>query len=270
LHAVGRLGGRLIYACPGRYRQRLQANAAQAGYCGAGFARQAAGEIGAMILETPRIWFHEAACLAKVTSDDEHVVRQAREEGKGILFLTPHLGSFEVCARYTARDIPGTVMFRPPRKAALAPLLKLARNTSTMKSVPASLKGVREFLRVLRRGEMAGLLPDQVPGAGEGVWAPFFGRMAYTVTLPGRLASQTGAAVIVTASERLPGGGGWRVHYVRVPGLLPDSTEDHAALINIAMEDLIRRFPKQYLWGYNRYKTPRGALFTPDERPTAA
>jgi len=111
----------------------------------------------------------------------------------------------------------------------------------------------------LRRGDAVGMLPDQAPARGEGVWAPFFGRMAYTVTLPGKLAAQSGAPVLLTAAQRLPRGRGWRVHFVRVPQPLPDTPEAQAALFNAAMETLIRRFPTQYLWSYNRYKTPRGA-----------
>jgi KDO2-lipid IV(A) lauroyltransferase len=265
LQALGRVAGRLVYACPGRYRRRLRANAAQAGYPDAAFARRAAGEIGAMILETPRIWFRNDASMAMVVSDEEHVVREAHAEGHGILFLTPHLGSFEICARFITRDIPGTVMFRPPHKAILTPLFEAARNMSNVHAVPATMQGIREFVRALRRGELIGMLPDQAPSGGEGVWAPFFGRMAYTMTLPGKLAVQTGAAVIVTAGERLPHGRGWRMHYVRVPSPLPEDPVAQATLINATMETLIRRFPQQYLWGYNRYKTPRGAAPAPDQ-----
>lgn len=264
LHAAGRLLGRLAYAFPGKYRDRLRANAAQAGYPQPAFARRAAGEIGAMILEMPRVWFRNEQSLGKVVSDDYAIVEAARAEGRGILFLTPHLGCFEITARYLARQMPMTVMFRPPRKAALAPVLETARNTSAVNAVPATMQGVREFVRTLRRGESVGMLPDQAPGVGDGVWAPFFGRMAYTMTLPGKLASQTGVAVILTAGERLPGGRGWRIHYARVPGPLPDSPQEQATLINGAMESLIRRFPEQYLWGYNRYKVPRGAPPAPD------
>ncbi|AOB24930.1 lipid A biosynthesis lauroyl acyltransferase [Bordetella bronchiseptica CA90 BB1334] len=264
LHAAGRLLGRLAYAFPGKYRDRLRANAAQAGYPQPAFARRAAGEIGAMILEMPRVWFRNEQSLGKVVSDDYAIVEAARAEGRGILFLTPHLGCFEITARYLARQMPMTVMFRPPRKALLAPVLETARNTSAVNAVPATMQGVREFVRTLRRGESVGMLPDQAPGVGDGVWAPFFGRMAYTMTLPGKLASQTGVAVILTAGERLPGGRGWRIHYARVPGPLPDSPQEQAALINGAMESLIRRFPEQYLWGYNRYKVPRGAPPAPD------
>jgi len=261
LHAAGRVAGLLIYAWPGRYRQRLRANAAQAGYPDAAFARRAAAETGAMILEMPKVWFRNADSLAKTVSDDVHVLEAARAEGRGILFLTPHLGCFEITARYIAmvRQTPITVMFRPPRIAALAPLLDAARNLSDVKAVPATMQGVREFVRALRRGESVGMLPDQAPGEGEGVWAPFFGRMAYTMTLPGKLATQTQVAVIVVAGERLPHGRGWRVHFARVPEPLPADPQAQAALFNAAMEKLIRRIPHQYLWSYNRYKTPRGA-----------
>lgn len=268
LQALGRMLGRLIYAMPGKYRQRLQANAAQAGYTDPAFLRRAAGEVGAMILETPRIWFRNEDCMKRVVSDDEHIALEALAEGRGVLFLTPHLGSFEAAAwhgrlKYASPEKPGVVMYRIPRKAILASLLGVVRNAPNMRAVPANMQGVREFVRTLKRGGIAGMLPDQVPSAGEGVWAPFFGRMAYTVTLPGKLCAQTNAIVIVTAGERLPNGRGWRIHSVRVPEPLPKDPTEQAALINAAMEDLIRRFPEQYLWGYNRYKTPRGAAPAP-------
>ncbi|AZY47831.1 lysophospholipid acyltransferase family protein [Bordetella avium] len=260
LQTLGQVLGRLAYALPGKYGRRLRANATQAGYPEAAFARRSAGQIGAMILETPKVWFHEDASLEKLDpGQDTDVVDAAIAEKRGVVFLTPHLGCYEVVARYLARKIPLTVMFRPPRKAILAPLLESARNNAKVRAVPATMQGVREFVRALRRGEAVGLLPDQAPGEGEGVWAPYFGRMAYTVTLPGKLAGQTGVPVILCAAQRLPMGRGWKLHFTRVPDPLPADAQAQAALLNACMETLIRRFPEQYLWGYNRYKTPRGA-----------
>lgn len=264
LHRIGRVAGRVIYLWPGRYRQRLQRNARQAGYPEAAFARQAAAETGAMIAETPRVWLRTRACLQQTTSHDSQVVHQALAEGRGILYLTPHLGCFEITARYLIQHGPITVMYRPPRQAALEPLMEQARNTSGLKAVPANLQGVREFVRALKRGEAVGMLPDQVPSGGDGVWAPFFGKPAYTMTLAAKLALQTGVAVILTAGERLPRGQGWRIHYVRLAEPLPDNAADLAVAINLAMEDLIRRFPTQYLWSYNRYKVPHNAPTRPD------
>lgn len=265
LQGIGRLAGRAIYAWPGRYRKRLQANARQAGYPDARFMRRAAAETGAMIMETPRVWLRTRRCLAQTCSADDSVVREALAEGRGVLYLTPHLGCFEITARYLLQYGPITVMYRPPREAMLEPVMEQARNMSGLKAVPANMKGVREFVRTLRRGEAVGMLPDQVPSGGEGVWAPFFGRHAYTMTLAGRLALQTGVAVILTAGERLPRGQGWRIHYLRLPEPLPTSPAELAASINTAMETLIRRFPEQYLWSYSRYKTPEGAPPSPEK-----
>lgn len=267
LHGLGRFFGRCIYAMPGRYRNRLRANARQAGYVDPGFARRAAGETGAMIMETAKVWLRTEACLRLVSSDEEQVVQQALAEGRGVLYLTPHLGCFEITARHLARYGPLTVMYRPPRHAALEPAMEQARNIPGLRAVPATMQGVREFVRALKRGETVGMLPDQVPGAGDGVWAPFFGRPALTMTLAGKLARQTGVAVIMLAGERLPCGKGWRMHYLRLPEPLPDDPVELACLINSCMETLIRRFPEQYLWSYNRYKIPSDAPPLPDGFP---
>jgi len=270
LHALGRACGYLVYALPGRYRKRLIENARQAGYDDPKFMRRAAAETGAMIFEIPKVWLQEQQAVDRVEVVDEDVLSAAKAEGRGILFMTPHLGCFEVSARCVSHNYPLTVMFREPRQSFLRDFVQLARNNSKMRAVPATTKGVREFVRALKRGEGVGMLPDQVPGQGEGVWAPVFGRPAYTVTLPGRLASQTKVAVLLAAAERLPKGQGWRLHFVRVPDPLPESALDQATLINTAMESLIRRFPEQYLWSYNRYKVPSGASIAPSSSGTHA
>lgn len=259
LHGLGRFLGRCVYALPGRYRKRLRANAHQAGYDDPAFARRAAGETGAMILETPKVWLRPEHCLARVSSHEEHIVQDALAEGRGILYLTPHLGCFEITARHLTRYGPLTVMYRPPRYAALEPAMEQSRNMPGLRAVPANMQGVREFVRALKRGEAVGMLPDQVPSSGDGVWSPFFGRPALTMTLAGKLARQTGVAVILIAGERLPQGKGWRAHYLRLPEPLPAEPEALANLINSSMETLIQRFPEQYLWSYNRYKIPSDA-----------
>jgi KDO2-lipid IV(A) lauroyltransferase len=113
---------------------------------------------------------------------------------------------------------------------------------------------------------MVGLLPDQVPPEGMGVWAPFFGQPAYTMTLAHRLAQQTGAATLCIWAERLPRGQGFMLRVSAMSQRLPESTGDDeawqiacAARINAEMELLIRQCPGQYLWGYHRYKQPRPA-----------
>ncbi|CAJ0813708.1 MULTISPECIES: lysophospholipid acyltransferase family protein [Ralstonia] len=262
IHGIGRAFGRIVYAIPGGYRRHVQRNAAQAGFKEPRFARQAAAETGAMMSELARVWFQSEACMTQVICEDWDVIEQALAERNGLIMLTPHLGCFELAARYAAQRIPLTIMFRPHRKAMLRGLLDAVRATSNLKTVPATAQGVRSFVRALRQGDAVGLLPDQAP-KGDGVWVPFFGRLAYTMTLPGKLAQQTNAALIVAAGERLPGGRGWRMHVKRLTGPLPQSAEAQAAWINAEMEEMVRRFPQQYLWGYNRYKVPAGAPAAP-------
>ena len=181
------------------------------------------------------------------------MVEEAQKAARGILFLTPHLGCFEISAAYGAQRLPLTVMYRPPKKAWLEPLMLEGRRRWNATLAPATLAGVRTLLKALKRGEAVGLLPDQAPGAGEGTWAPFFGRPAYTMTLATRLQRATGAAVIMAFAERLSRGG-YLLHLESVPV----ENFDEAAL-NRAVEAVIRRCPEQYLWSYNRYKVPAGA-----------
>ena len=265
LQAMGRIGGRIVFALPGRYRERLFANARQAGYDDPTFFREAAAQTGAMLMELPRIWFQSEKSLRQVVDEQTHILRQAIETGRPILYLTPHLGSFEISARHGSQNHPMTVMFRPPRQAFLAPLMEAARNSAGVTAVPADRQGVREFLKALKRGQAVGMLPDQVPREGQGVWAPFFGREAFTVTLPGKLAHMTNAIVIVAACERLPKGQGWRMHYLRAPDVLPEGAREQATLFNAMMQTLISRFPTQYLWGYHHYKKPKEAPPPPSQ-----
>jgi KDO2-lipid IV(A) lauroyltransferase len=188
--------------------------------------------------------------------------------GRGLVLLTPHMGSFEVSAqayaeRFGARQ-PITVLYRPARQAWLRELEETARARPALATAPANLAGVRLLMRALRRGETLGLLPDQVPPDGMGVWVPFFGQPAYTMTLAARLAQQTGAAVLSLWCERLPRGAGYVVRVSPLAHPLPESGGDEAALqeasavaINRSMEALIRKHPAQYIWGYHRYKRPR-------------
>jgi KDO2-lipid IV(A) lauroyltransferase len=119
----------------------------------------------------------------------------------------------------------------------------------------------------MKDGEVVGILPDQVPSRGEGAWAPFFGRWAYTMTLPARLARQFDAIVLFVYGERLPHGRGYRIHLRRLDVPLTGDAAHDAAVMNRGLESLIRERPAQYLWGYNRYKVPAGAEPPPSGEP---
>ncbi len=106
-------------------------------------------------------------------------------------------------------------------------------------------------------------MPDQVPGEGDGEWAEFFGRPAYTMTLLGRLQKATGAAIVFCHAERLAHGAGFRLHFDFLDEPLPEDRREAARRVNAKVEKLVRACPAQYLWGYNRYKHPAGAPLPP-------
>ena len=270
LHALGALLGWAAYLLSPSYRRRLKGNADLAGL-GAAERHASVGEAGKLVMELPRLWLRPAAEPVNdpVRWEGAELIEAVLDSGKGLVLLTPHMGSFEICAqayaqRFGARQ-PITVLYRPARQAWLRELEETARARPALATAPANLAGVRQMMRALRKGETLGLLPDQVPPDGMGVWAPFFGQPAYTMTLAARLVLQTGSAWLLIWSERLPQGGGYTVHVQAPAEVLPArGAQDEeawmaaaAGVINRAMEDLIQQKPAQYLWGYNRYKQPR-------------
>jgi len=260
LHALGTALGWVVYSLSPRYRKYLKRNLEIAGLRDSRLRRAAVAEAGKGVLETPAVWLRPLARVAGLVveaSGWEYVDNSARA-GRGLIFVTPHLGCWEAAGQYVASRVPITVMYSPPKLKVLEPLLQAGRTRGgAMTSVPADMRGVRAMLKALRRGEAIGVLPDQVPGVGEGEWVEFFGKPAYTMTLVGRISEQTGAPVILCYAERLPRGRGYR--FIAEPMLAPRPPESPVRALNRSLEQMIRRCPEQYLWGYNRYKVPAGA-----------
>ena len=257
LHALGSALGRLVYLASPSYRRRLRDNIKRAGY--AQHLATAIRESGKNILELAFVWCAAPQRVLKSARIENWELVQAALDAKhGVIFLTPHLGCFEIIAQAVAAQTRLTALYRPPRKAALKPLIEGARARHNLVLAPANLSGVRSLAKALKKGEAIGLLPDQVPQHGEGVWADFFGKPAYTMTLSAKLQQMTGAPIILSYAERLPHGAGFVIRFAPFDEVLGDSAEQQARAINLAMEKLIARCPAQYLWSYNRYKTPSG------------
>lgn len=259
LHGLGWAMGWIAFLGSGDYRRRFLENVAFA-RVGRGAWIAAVGESGRLIAELPRLWLGRPV---PVFWDGAEHVEAALAQAKGILFLTPHLGCFEIAAqayaaRYGVTGQPMTVLFRPPRKTWLHEVVMQSRQRPGLATASTTMAGVKQLIKALKSGQCVGLLPDQVPPDGLGVWAPFFGKPAYTMTLSARLALQTGATVLVAWGERLSWGRGYVVHVMPMQQTLSVDMAEAAAQINQAMELMILQKPQQYLWGYARYKTPKG------------
>jgi KDO2-lipid IV(A) lauroyltransferase len=261
LHLLGGWAGWLVYCADAGYRRRLQDNLALAiGRDDPALVRQAVREAGRQALELPWVWLRPADEVAAAVRQVEgwEYVEAAHAEGRGLLFLTPHLGCFEITAQYVARFMPITVLYRPPRKAALEPLMEAGRARGQMHTAPADVSGVRKLVKALRGRQAVGMLPDQAPGVGEGVWAPFFGRPAWTMTLAARMAEVKDVSVLYVWAERLPRGQGFVLRFSPGSEPLVGTLQARCAAINRNIERLILACPAQYLWGYHRYKRPKG------------
>ena len=259
LHAVGTVLGWVVYGMSPTYRRNLRANLAQAGYADAATRRAAIAAAGQMVTELPALWFRDqgevASLVRRVEGAEPALAAVARR--RPLLFLAPHMGAFELTSQYASLQVPITVLYRPPKMTWLEPAMKEGRSRGRVRLAPADLSGVRELMAALKRGEAAGFLPDQVPGKGEGEWAEFFGRPAYTMTLAAKLAAREGIACYLAYAKRLPRGAGYEIVLRPFPKSVPGETPTRQ--LNRAIESLVRECPGQYLWGYNRYKSPRGA-----------
>lgn len=210
-------------------------------------------ETGKGILETLAIWVKSERGVLKWVKRCEgwQYVEEALAAKKGIIFLTPHLGCFEITARYYAAKHPMTVLYRPARKSWLSGIMEDGRQRSKTTLAPTNLSGVRSVLKTLKAGQAVGILPDQVPDLGDGVWATYFDEPAYTMTLVSKLAEATNANVLLAYGERLPWGAGYVIH------IEPLKTGTTPQDINNAIEHLVRKKPEQYLWSYQRFKQPQ-------------
>jgi KDO2-lipid IV(A) lauroyltransferase len=269
-HFLGALAGRMVFALSPRFRRRTLENLRSAGIVPGEaallrFAKRNAAEIGRGAAELAWALFRPVDAVAGLVKslDGWEGVERLRASERPIIFVTPHLGGYDVAGRYLWSRMPIMAMYRPHKLAWLDRLLREGRNRGAAPDgsnvAPATMAGVRMLLRHLRKGGCTVLLPDQVPGEGEGEWVPFFGRPAFTMTLTGRLQQASQAAIVFCFAERLPKGEGFRMHFRVRDEPLPADRAAAARAVNEGVEELIRMAPHQYLWGYSRYKRPAGA-----------
>jgi len=264
LHALGALLGHLTFKFSANYAARTRENLRQANVAKdedhfTALLKQTSSEAGKGIVELPWVWLNpfEQVCATVTSCHGWEHMEAAHERGNGIILLTPHWGCFELVALYAAQHFPITSLYRSPKQDWLEKIMRDGRERGLAKLATADIKGVRILSKALKSGEVIGMLPDQVPGNGEGEWVEHFGRPAYTMTLSGRLAQKSKAAIILSFAERLPKGEGYVLRY---EPLALDYSKPLPIQINAALERVISISPAQYLWSYNRYKVPSGVL----------
>ena len=262
LHGLGVLLGRIIFFLSKPYAARTRENLRHSHLAAnenhyATLLTQTIAEAGKSILELPWLWSRPLEQISATVRSCEgwKYIEAARASGKGIVFFTPHWGCFEIISLYIGQYLPITCLYRSPKQGWLGTVMRNGRARGLVRLATADMSGVRILYKALKRGEAIGLLPDQVPSQGEGEWVDFFARPAYTMTLSGRLAESSGAAVLLAYAERLPHGKGYALSFEPLP---LDFSQSVPLQINQALERVIALSPAQYLWSYNRYKVPHG------------
>ncbi len=210
------------------------------------------GETGKTIMESFAIWASkEQRILNWINSVKGYSeIDKAHSKKKGIIFLTPHLGCYEITSIYYGSKYPLTILYRPPRQKWLERLIKDGRQKGFNTLAPTNKTGIKRILEALKKGEAVGILPDQAANKGEGEWADFFGRPAYTMVLVSKLAKKTGATVIMAFGERLSIGKGFDIHFK----ILSSNDISNPKKLNKVLEDEIKFAPTQYLWNYDKHK----------------
>lgn len=267
LHAGGTLLGLLAWLLPNSARHTACVNVE---LCFPDWSRKrkqslvrcSLRESAKTLLELGPLWYRPPAQLLQLIRRVEgaDLVDSAIDSGRGLVIIAPHLGAWELLQIWVARRTKLHALYRPPRQTDLEELIVRARSRSGACFWPAKPGGVRALLKALHAGHAIGILPDQQP-RGEGVFAPFFGVPAKTMTLVGRLAARGQAPLVLGWAERLSLGRGYCLHWYALDENLRSPDPTHALALNRAIEAVVRQYPCQYQWGYRRFSLrPDGEL----------
>lgn len=219
-------------------------------------ARKSLKETSKTAAEAGAIWCRSSKWLQRhiCATEGEELMRNKLARGKGLLVLAPHLGNWEVVAPFLSGFGPLTALYQPPKSPALDKLILQGRTKENINMAPTNRRGVTQLLKALRRGEIVGILPDQVPDPGSGAEvAPFFGQPALSMTLVHSLIQRTGCEVVSVFAQRVRGG--FRLVTMNVDAsIYSQDAKESAAGLNASVEACVKRAPSQYQWEYKRFR----------------
>jgi KDO2-lipid IV(A) lauroyltransferase len=187
------------------------------------------------------------------------VLEAALAERKGVVFVSGHVGNFELLARrISMAGFPCQTIAKEASDPRTTALIEKVRLSGKLKVIWRGQAGsVRHMLRALKNGEILGMLIDQDTKV-QGVFVDFFGEKAFTPRAAADFALRTGAAVVMGFAFRREDGG-YRLELTRL-SVTPkgdrdaDATELTAAMTR-SIEDAIRRAPEAWVWMHQRWKT---------------
>ena len=213
-------------------------------------------ETGKTLTETGPMWKWEQEKIFKLIKNvqGEELITQAINNNQGVILALPHLGNWELLGLYSSAKYPTTSMYQKPKIPQLDTLIKKGRERFGAKLVPTDNQGIKAMLKALKNNELICILPDQEPNDGSGVFAPFFGIPAYSMTLISRLAAKTNAKVIMTYAQRLSHDQGYEIIFKELSDINKKSLEESVLYLNSKVEECVNNIPEQYQWSYKRFR----------------
>lgn len=276
LHGLGRMIGWLLYRIPNRECRNGRVNLQLCfpeltGKEREKLLKNTLKENAITLLEMPSVWYGDNEKWLKRIDGAEarEEIEKLKELGKGVIFAMPHLGNFELSAHFLGQIGSGVGLYRPPRKAGLESVMVEGRNRpgKNNRMVPADRHGIKTLYQALADNELVVILPDQQPKSargGMGVFAPFFGVPALTMTLVNRFANKTGAPVYLIGFVRTYSKPGYRVIGMQAAPETGDKNMEVAVrALNKGIEQLVRQYPSQYQWTYRRFESQPGDAGSP-------
>ena len=221
------------------------------------FGRQSLRETGATAMEVPLMWeWPVEKCLDQIKEIEGEGLLQNYEAGKrGLLFLAPHLGNWELAGLFFAEKYKMAVLYSPPNQEGLETYMKQVRSRSGSELVATNRRGIARLFAILKEGGVVGILPDQAPPKESGVVAPFFGIPTMTMTLATKLIHKTGALPLISYAQRLPDGRGFKIIIREVEqGIESQDMTKSLTALNRSVEKCIGEAPEQYQWEYKRFR----------------
>ena len=219
----------------------------------ASLLRQHFAALGIGLFEFARAWWGSVAPLRHGLQVEglEHM-EAARAGGRGVIVISGHFTTLEICGRLLCDHVPLAGMYRPHAQAAMEWAVKHGRLRYA-----AAMFGrdeLRPALRHLKQGGLLWFAPDQDTRRGDSVFVQFFGRPASSLTSTHQLARLSGAAVLAFAHVRRPDGG----YTLRLSPAFADFPSEDAVAdtsrVMAAIEGMVRAAPAQYLWIHRRFK----------------
>lgn len=263
-HALGSVLGVLLYWIPNSNRRIAQINIQQVYSDGSPQQQQALlkanlKETAKAFMELGPAWCWQSDKLLKLVKqvNGKGLLDEAIAQNKGVIFLAPHIGSWELIGTYLSVFYPSTFLYRPPNIPSVENFMIKARGRFGATLAPTDARGVRNLMKALKNNEVTAILPDQDPGASGGVYAPFFGRPARTMTLVSKLLQKTDSACLFVVMKRLSKGQGYALHFLPAQHeVASEEAEVATQALNQGVEQCIAIAPEQYLWSYKRYRKP--------------